>query len=596
MLPFTSGGEPVLDYISDGISEEVRSSLSTIPGMRVIGRDSSSYYIDHTASTEEIGRALEVAWLLQGDFRSADDGIHATAQLLNTANSEVVWEEQFPVFQGNLDGLAQDIVRRIATFLEITGNDGAGLSLLLPMTTNPEAYSLYLEAQSRIWRGIPQEYSHAVSLLQTAVGLDPSFAEAHAVLADLYPISWLLDRQEEYNLGVRRDLARQSLQKALFLRPDSPLVLAAASKARYFNDDLKGALTLAERALRIDPNNTQAISALSLVQWKQKNLFASLQTSSRLLRLDPLSTFAMRANWTNLMMADRYQEALAVAERCLAFYPGSQYPRAYGWVAASKLKLGDRVGAIESSRKGMGYGPPVDLWTGLEYEREHLVDKSSFFMKHAVNLIFDEDYEQIRHILIDHFNASDPNSVKANSLHYLVNRGELEALAGNFGTSIEYFERAQLLAPEDEGGLVGLTGISSLTTPRQTHHSLALLFAYRKLGQHVKADETARQFENLVSKHRKTHATISELTQYEFLYKEAQYFAIEGRTVDAIDKLRSWVEHGIIFTYITRDPFFESMRRNYEFEIIVAEVEAELAEVRTEYFNYMATAAAPKAG
>jgi len=96
----------------------------------------------------------------------------------------------------------------------------------------------------------------------------------------------------------------------------------------------------------------------------------------------------------------------------------------------------------------------------------------------------------------------------------------------------------------------------------------------------------------MVAGHIESIATVSDLAESRYLYKEAQYYAIEGRTADALDKLRTWVDHGAkIFTYIKWDPFLESLRGDPEFEAIVAEVEVELAEIRVQYHGKQAALA-----
>jgi hypothetical protein len=78
---------------------------------------------------------------------------------------------------------------------------------------------------------------------------------------------------------------------------------------------------------------------------------------------------------------------------------------------------------------------------------------------------------------------------------------------------------------------------------------------------------------------------------------QAQYYAIEGRTAEALDKLRTWLDYGVyIFTYIKWDPFLESLRGDPEFESIVAEVEVELAEIRVQYHEKQAALAEAVSG
>ena len=167
---------------------------------------------------------------------------------------------------------------------------------------------------------------------------------------------------------------------------------------------------------------------------------------------------------------------------------------------------------------------------------------------------------------------------------YLIYRGELEVLAGDFNTSIEFFEKGRLFAPDDEGGLFESPVKFTVSAwQRQTHYGLALLFAYRKIGEHEKAETISRQLEHFFYTERQERTQVSELATFYWLYSEAQFDTIEGRTTEALDKLRNWMGHGIIFTYISWDPFLESLRGNPEFEAIVAQVEAELAAVRAQY-------------
>ena len=390
--------------------------------------------------------------------------------------------------------------------------------------------------------------------MQTAVELDPAFAEAHAVLANLYLTQPLLDDQPLYNPGLRQELARRSLQKALALKPDSPLVLAQASVARLIDNDNEGALALSERALRIDPNNTNALWTRYSVQMDQQNWVGALQTTQRIMQLEPMSVQAMRDRWIQLNNADRHREALAVASRTLALHPESKVPQAHHWAATSQLKMGDRLEAIDSSRKGMPYGF-IDLWTGLEYDWEFFDEFA--VVRPAVGLVYDKEYDKARQVLIDAYDGVESHSGLTsfrsflNVRDYLVNRGVLEALAGEFDTSIEFFERARSLVPDENGGLIR-AGIvfPALDEPRQSHFSLALLFAYRKSGQHQKADTLAQEIEAWLAEQVETIATVSNQAGYRFLYQQAQFHAIEGHTNEALDKLRAWVDYGAELLHI----------------------------------------------
>ena len=158
--------------------------------------------------------------------------------------------------------------------------NGAGLPQLVPLTRNAEAHALYLEAQGHIWHSWQRYTIEAVPLLKAAVEMDPSFAEAHAVLSGLYRSLKLLDQQETYNPSLRQELASQSLQRALSLEPDSPLVLAKAAQARFYDRDLRGGHRFVGKGAQNRPKQHRSLtnpitgsigdSGTGLLHWRQQ--------------------------------------------------------------------------------------------------------------------------------------------------------------------------------------------------------------------------------------------------------------------------------------------------------------------------------------
>ena len=280
----------------------------------------------------------------------------------------------------------------------------------------------------------------------------------------------------------------------------------------------------------------------------------------------------------------------------MALYPESQIPYAHAWAAISQRKLGDRLGAIVSSRKGMPYGAPADLWTGLDYDWEFVDEVDP--LRAAVGLVYVEEYDRVRQLLADEWDAAEPGAAGANDLNYLVNRGVLEALSGNFELALEFFEKAQLLTVDVEGGLFGAKiTMNVLEWSRQSEWPIALLLTYRETGQHEKADVIARQFEAWVAEYIAAIAEVSDLADHNYLYARAQFYAIEGRTDEALGMLRTWADQEVdIFTYIKWDPFLENLRGDPEFEAIVAEVEAALARVRAQHHAKQAALAGASRG
>ncbi len=585
VLPFATGENTSLDYLADGIPENIRELLRTIPGIHLIGRESSEYYRDNPASMEQMGRDLGVAWVLHGRVIQTDDQIVFEVNLENTVIETQSWKETFSVSArrsaSDSPDLSVAIVRRAASSMGITDENSKSLALFSLLTTNPEAHGYYLRAQYEFRLGQERTILKAHSLLQAAIKADPNFAEAYALLANLVRHFYPLDQLDEYTPEMRAELSKQYLGKAVLLKPDSPHVLAESANWRVWDGDIEGAEALISKALQIDPVNMDALLAHGRVLAIRRDYVELGKFAEHILTLEPLSLTSMRAAFSSRMRAGRYQYALDLAERALALYPEADALNAYSWVADSKMKLGDRLGAIEAYRKGEPESNPLDLWTGIKHDQTAI--KAFWEWQSQFVHVYLGDYDQARQIMINRYDSPVSQINWLQDITYLIYRAELESIAGNYATSIEFFERARLLINEDSHGLQWPQMYTKTAVVRQSHCALALLLAYRKTGQDEQADVLSQQFADLLVEARESIATVDDKAHYQLLYKEAQYHAIEGRTDEAIRVLRDWVDHGVIFTYISWDPYLENLRGESEFEAIVAEVETELAAVRVRY-------------
>ncbi|MCH7982040.1 MAG: hypothetical protein IID59_11100 [Proteobacteria bacterium] len=163
--------------------------------------------------------------------------------------------------------------------------------------------------------------------------------------------------------------------------------------------------------------------------------------------------------------------------------------------------------------------------------------------------------------------------------------GEIESIAGNFDTSIKFFEQAIERIPGKEYDLEATNRGPWISAARQTHVTLALLHAYRETGNDVRANLIAEVFEQDLDKQRQFFRSVGVKAEHLFLYAEAQFHAIEGRKSEALATLRDWRENdAAIFNYLKTDPFLQNLRHESKFQVIVAEIESELADVRAQYY------------
>ena len=448
VLPFESIGDDAADYLATGLAEEIREALSYVSDLTVIGRLSSNYFVGKEAKTENVVQMLQVAYLLRGAAGREGDALMVTAQLVETSSGQTVWNQEYRGTWREAAEIRNDIVNHVSESLDLMPEHGTGLTLAVATTANDEAHALFLQAQKISWIGHQRFLIDAIRLLKRAIELDPEFAEAHALLADAYTLGGvLLDRRPEYNPDIREELASAAIHKALDLRPDSPYVLGKASTHALHNDDVAQAHRLAEAALSINANDPAALSALVRVYFRLDDWVLATNVLERLLVLEPLSMSTMNSYIFTLMAADRYEEAKTIALRALALYPDDTGRHMNVSLALCRNQLGDKVGAIESGRKGAPNGLPFDLWAGLVSDW----NISSYNPLLSIGqLVYLERYDEARQIIIDEYMRKTSDPLTLDSLEYLINRGDLEALAGNFDQAIGFFEHARALTPNNK--------------------------------------------------------------------------------------------------------------------------------------------------
>src|SRR5438874_2019929 len=216
VLPFANlSGDPDFEYFSEGIAEEIINALTQLPGLRVAARTSSFAFRGQGIDLAEVGAKLKVGTVLEGSVRRAGDRLRISAQLVKGADGYHLWSERYDREMLDVFAIQDEIAKAIANRLRVTlGEDGA--PLVTPATGNLDAYHLYLKGRYYLaQRGLGLK--RALDCFHQALTLDPSYALAHAGLADACTVL------AQYGLAppnVLRPKARAAVQRARELAPE----------------------------------------------------------------------------------------------------------------------------------------------------------------------------------------------------------------------------------------------------------------------------------------------------------------------------------------------------------------------------------------
>ncbi|HET6768739.1 MAG TPA: adenylate/guanylate cyclase domain-containing protein [Chitinophagaceae bacterium] len=259
IIPFKNmSNDPQQEYFVEGMMDEILNHLYKIGGLNVISRTSSLAYKGSQKTSKEIANELGVGNLLEGSVQKDGDRIRIIVQLINGKTDQHLWAETYDREFKDVFSIQSDIAQQIAAALKVKIDPSVKERIEKKPTENTEAYNLYLLAVD------PNEYpfdpnnpfKKNISLLETAIKLDSTFADAYAELA-LY---WLYLGSHLGSLSSEEVLknAEPLLQKALKLNPNLASAHSyLANMHLWYKWDFETVQNEYQKVLQLSPSNPE---------------------------------------------------------------------------------------------------------------------------------------------------------------------------------------------------------------------------------------------------------------------------------------------------------------------------------------------------
>ncbi len=252
VLPFTDmSREREQDYFCEGMAEEIINGLHQVKGLRVASRTSAFQFKGRAKDIREIGAALNVGAVLDGSVRTAGKLLRVVVQLTNVEDGYQRWSERYDREMADIFEIQDEIAVSIVDALrgELVGGERPDRESR--QTRDVEAYRLYMKGRHKWYQRDSGSPLQAVEFFDKAIERDPSYALAHAAVAESYCSLAVL--------GLRPDIARSrataAMDRALALDEDLPEVMAALGmKQHYLDWDWRGAESSYKRALELNGN------------------------------------------------------------------------------------------------------------------------------------------------------------------------------------------------------------------------------------------------------------------------------------------------------------------------------------------------------
>jgi tetratricopeptide (TPR) repeat protein/TolB-like protein len=374
VLPFENLGAPEDDYFADGMADAVRGKLTSLPGIQVIARSSSTPYRKTTKTPTQIAKELDTPYLLMATVRwqksAGSNRVQVTPELVAVIESQAPaskWQQPFDAAMTDVFQVQADIATQVARALGVALGATDEKQISQKPTENLAAYDAFLKGEEASRKFYLKE---ARAAYERAISLDPHFAMAMLGLAQ-----YSSDRDQQLALIKRAALERSRLteRESLHLdivlayaegNPDVALKAARELYTKYPNDELgaqnlafdelgKGksddAIKIFQKLLVVDPNNAQAYNQIGYYYGYRGDYDKALQYLNKYRLIEENSANPLDSLGEVQANSGRYQEAIENLNRALAIK--ADFAPAYQHLGVVYEGLGNYPYAVQNYEK-----------------------------------------------------------------------------------------------------------------------------------------------------------------------------------------------------------------------------------------------------
>jgi eukaryotic-like serine/threonine-protein kinase len=354
VLPFVNASnDPEMDYLGEGLSEEITNSLSRIPDLQVTAHSTASRYKSRQDDPQGVGRELHTDAVLTGRVAQHDNELDVETELVNVATGAQLWGEHYKRSMKDAALLQATITTEVASQLRLRLSGSERDSIAKVGTRDPEAYQLYLKGVYFADKWAQGDIKATIEYFRQAIDRDPNYAAAYAGLSLAY-----LGAQIDGALSPEESMpkAKEAARKALDL--DDSLADANVAMA-YLNWDYDYDWSAADkefkRGIALAPRsgvvfyNTDVLTNYCQDLTTAGHLDEGIEECRRGLEREPLSFLANEVLGRSLYYARRYDEAAKQLRAAVEMEPN--YWLSHMVLGMTYEQQGNLSGALEELQK-----------------------------------------------------------------------------------------------------------------------------------------------------------------------------------------------------------------------------------------------------
>src|SRR5882724_6986081 len=366
VLPFENQNrDPDTDYLSDGIPESIINSLSQLPNLKVMSRNSVFHYKGKDTDAQAVAKELKVQAVLTGRMTQRGDGLSISVELINAQDNSQIWGQQYNRKLADVFAVQEEIAKEISEKLRLKLSGAERQQLAKRPTENIKAFQYYMQGRSYINRQTREDLLEAIRYCEKANEEDRNYALAYAGLADAYD-----------NLGVRgyiapiegRRKAEEAARKALAL--DENLAEAHGALGLTYILFAPSNFSLGDRELRhaieLSPSLAVAHLYLGVSLARQGRLDESLEELPKARELDPLSSIIARLAALPYYLKRDYVRALELLRQANELGPALSTTFELGIYIQNRL-FNEAFAELEQPKRERKSDPILIYGTGMVY-------------------------------------------------------------------------------------------------------------------------------------------------------------------------------------------------------------------------------------
>jgi len=323
VLPFDNmSGDPEQEYFSDGITEDIITTLSKIGELFVIARNSTFTYKGKPVKVKQVAEELGVRYVLEGSVRKSEDRVRITTQLIDAVAGHHLWADRYDRDLKDIFALQDDITMKIVTALRIKLTEGEQARVSGKQIKNLDVYLKAMEINSLIRKGTKKSIIRAGQIGREIIAMAPESPFGYSVLAYC-----------NWGLAMRGQSPQESTakafklaQKAISLDESDSISHAILGWIYMAMRQYEKAIAAGERSVELDPNGADVHGLLGSTLCFAGKVDEGIEQLKQGIRLNPFPT---HGHFQNLGRCYRqkgeYEKALTTYKKALQRGPDALY-------------------------------------------------------------------------------------------------------------------------------------------------------------------------------------------------------------------------------------------------------------------------------